>query len=409
MRSLIKLLEPDRFEDLMALNALYRPGPLNNGLHTEYAERKHGRRKVTYPHPDLEPVLGSTYGVMVYQEQIMQIAVVMAGYSLGQADELRRVMSKKKRELIGAERTKFVSGCIDQGHPERLATDLFDMIEPFADYGFPAAHACAYGYVAYQTAYLMAHHRVECLSAVLTSVKDDKDRKPFYLYACRGHGRGGAAARRQRVRDGLRARPRRGAPDPLRALGRAQRGRGRRGPDHRRAPREGRLRVVHGLLQEGGALGADEARAGVADAGRRIRLAGVCAPRVAGEPGEGLRAHPGRTQVGGGRPVLPVRQRRRRERRGADRRVGPARRGVRTARAVAQREGDAGPVRDGSPAPGGGGCARRADEPRHRGPGVARRRRPRDRRRHRSARSRASTRSAASRTPCCAWRAWPAA
>ena len=186
MRSLIKLLEPDRFEDLMALVALYRPGPLNNGLHTEYAERKHGRRKVVYPHPDLEPVLSSTYGVMVYQEQIMQIAVRMAGYSMGQADELRRVMSKKKRELVGAERTKFVTGCVAQGHPERLATDLFDMIEPFADYGFPAAHACAYGYVAYQTAYLMAHHRVEFLSAMLTSVKDDKDKKPFYLYACRG-------------------------------------------------------------------------------------------------------------------------------------------------------------------------------------------------------------------------------
>jgi DNA polymerase III subunit alpha len=186
MRTLIKLLEPDRFEDMMALVALYRPGPLNNGLHTEYAERKHGRRKVTYPHPELEPVLGATYGVMVYQEQIMQIAVRMAGYSMGQADELRRVMSKKKRELVGAERTKFVTGCLEQGHPERLATDLFDMIEPFADYGFPAAHACAYGYVAYQTAYLMAHHRVEYLSAVLTSVKDDKDRKPFYLYACRG-------------------------------------------------------------------------------------------------------------------------------------------------------------------------------------------------------------------------------
>ena len=108
MRNLIKLLEPDRFEDLMALVALYRPGPLNAGMHTEYAERKHGR-KVTYPHPDLEEILRSTYGVMVYQEQIMQIAVRMAGYSMGQADELRRVMAKKKRELIGAEREKFAA------------------------------------------------------------------------------------------------------------------------------------------------------------------------------------------------------------------------------------------------------------------------------------------------------------
>ena len=188
VRSLVKLLEPDRFEDLMACVALYRPGPLNNGLHTEYAERKHGRRKVTYPHPDLEAALGSTYGVMVYQEQIMQIAVTVAGYSMAEADTLRKVMAKKKRELVGAERTRFVEGCRAQGHPERLAVDLFDMIEPFADYGFPAAHACAYGYIAYQTAYLMANHRVEYMAAILTSVKDDKDRKPYYLYACRGMG-----------------------------------------------------------------------------------------------------------------------------------------------------------------------------------------------------------------------------
>ncbi len=185
MRSLIKTLAPDRFEDMMALVALYRPGPLNQGMHTEYAERKHARRKVTYPHPDLEEILSTTYGVMVYQEQIMQIAVRAAGYSMGQADDLRRVMAKKKRELIGQERVKFLSGCLAAGHTDRLAGDLFDLIEPFADYGFPAAHACAYGYVAYQTAYLKAHHPVEFMSAMLTSVKDDKDRKPFYLNACR--------------------------------------------------------------------------------------------------------------------------------------------------------------------------------------------------------------------------------
>jgi len=185
MRSLIRLLEPDRFEDLMALVALYRPGPLNTGMHTEYAERKHGRRKVVYPHPELEPVLKDTYGVMVYQEQIMQIAVRMAGYSMGQADTLRKVMAKKKRELVGQERQRFVAGCVDQGISERLAADLFDLIEPFADYGFPAAHACAYGFIAYQTAYLIAQHPVEYMAAILTSVKDDKDRKPYYLYACR--------------------------------------------------------------------------------------------------------------------------------------------------------------------------------------------------------------------------------
>jgi DNA polymerase-3 subunit alpha len=130
-------------------------------------------------------VLKDTYGVMVYQEQIMQIAVRMAGYSMGQADTLRKVMAKKKRELVGQERERFVAGCVDQGISERLAADLFDLIEPFADYGFPAAHACAYGFIAYQTAYLIAQHPVEYMAAILTSVKDDKDRKPYYLYACR--------------------------------------------------------------------------------------------------------------------------------------------------------------------------------------------------------------------------------
>jgi DNA polymerase-3 subunit alpha len=188
MRSLIRLLEPDRFEDLMALVALYRPGPLNNGLHTRYAERKHGRERVVHPHPDLEPVLRDTYGVMVYQEQVMQTAVAIAGFSMGEADSLRKVMAKKKPELLPPHRERFVRGAVGLGHDARLAEGLFDMIEPFADYGFPAAHACAYGYIAYQTAYLMAHHPVEYMSAILTSVKDDKDKKPFYLHACRGMG-----------------------------------------------------------------------------------------------------------------------------------------------------------------------------------------------------------------------------
>ena len=188
VRSLIKLLEPDRFEDLMALVALYRPGLLSMGQHTEYAERKHGRKPVTYPHPDLEPVLKDTYGIIVYQEQVMQVAVTMAGYSLGEADTLRKVMGKKIRELLPPHRDAFVRGCVERGHPARMAEDLFELIVPFADYGFNASHACAYGYVAYQTAYLKANHPVEYMSAILTSVKDDKDKKPYYLYACRGMG-----------------------------------------------------------------------------------------------------------------------------------------------------------------------------------------------------------------------------
>jgi DNA polymerase III subunit alpha len=188
MRNLIKTLAPDRFEDLMALVALYRPGPLNAGMHIEYAERKHGRRKVTYPHADLEPILRSTYGVMVYQEQVMQTAVTIGGFSMGQADTLRKAMGKKKLEVLMPFKEKFIAGATQKGYQQQLAADLFEMIVPFADYGFNASHACAYGLVAYQTAYLMAHHPVEYMSAVLTSVKDDKDAKPFYLYACRGMG-----------------------------------------------------------------------------------------------------------------------------------------------------------------------------------------------------------------------------
>ncbi len=185
MRALIKALAPDRFEDLMALVALYRPGPLNAGMHTEYAERKHGRRPVEYPHEDLHEILSATYGVMVYQEQVMQTAVLVAGYTMSEADNLRKVMGKKKPELLPPHKEAFVNGAVERGYPKTLANRLFDLIVPFADYGFNASHACAYGYVAYQTAYLKAHHPVEYMSAILTSVKDDKDRKPFYLNACR--------------------------------------------------------------------------------------------------------------------------------------------------------------------------------------------------------------------------------
>jgi DNA polymerase-3 subunit alpha len=185
MRSLIKSLAPDRFEDLMALVALYRPGPLNQGMHIEYADRKHQRKPVVYPHASLEDILKDTYGIIVYQEQVMQIAVRMGGYSMGQADLLRKAMGKKIREELIPHRNSFVRGALERGYTERLAQDTFDLIVPFADYGFNASHACAYAYVAYQTAYLKAHHPVEFLSALLTSVRDDKDRKPFYLNAAR--------------------------------------------------------------------------------------------------------------------------------------------------------------------------------------------------------------------------------
>jgi DNA polymerase-3 subunit alpha len=185
MRSLIRQLQPNRFEDLMALVSLYRPGPLNAGMHIEYAERKHGRKPVAYPHPDLKPVLEDTYGVIVYQEQVMETAVRMAGYSMGEADDLRHAMGKKIREKLAKHKSKFIDGCRQRGYEESLAKELFELLTPFADYGFNASHACGYAFVAYQTAYLKAHHPVEYMAALLTSVKDDKDKKPFYLNACR--------------------------------------------------------------------------------------------------------------------------------------------------------------------------------------------------------------------------------
>jgi DNA polymerase III subunit alpha len=185
MRSLIRDLVPDSFEDIMALNALYRPGPLNQGVHLEFAARKQGRKPVEYPHEDLRDILAGTYGMMVYQEQVMQIAVRLSGYSLGEADTLRKAIGKKKREEMALHERKFVDGAVHNGYQERLARSIWDKVVPFADYGFNASHACAYALVGYQTAYLKAHHPTEYMAAVLTSCKDDKDKKPFYLNACR--------------------------------------------------------------------------------------------------------------------------------------------------------------------------------------------------------------------------------
>ncbi|MEX0832384.1 MAG: DNA polymerase III subunit alpha, partial [Actinomycetota bacterium] len=185
MRSLIKSLKPDRFEDIMALLALYRPGPLNAGTHIDYVERKNGHRPVDFPHPDLEDILKDTYGIIAYQEQVMQIVVRMAGYSMGEADLVRKAMGKKIPAELQPHRKKFVEGCVEHGYDEGLAQTIFDLIMPFADYGFNAPHACAYALIAYQTAYLKRHHPIEYMSGLLTSVKDDKDKKPYYLNACR--------------------------------------------------------------------------------------------------------------------------------------------------------------------------------------------------------------------------------
>jgi DNA polymerase-3 subunit alpha len=188
MRALVRALAPTDFDDIAALVALYRPGPMAANMHYDYADRKNGRKLVTYLHPDLAEVLGDTRGLMIYQESMMRVAQKFAGYSLEEADNLRKAAGKKVREIMALERAKFVAGCERTGYGTQIGTALFDLIEPFADYAFNKSHAYGYGLVSYQTAWLKANHPVEYLAALLTSVKDDKDRTAVYLAECRARG-----------------------------------------------------------------------------------------------------------------------------------------------------------------------------------------------------------------------------
>ncbi|MET0921108.1 MAG: DNA polymerase III subunit alpha, partial [Acidimicrobiia bacterium] len=188
MRALLRSLAPTNFEDVAALVALYRPGPMGTNMHNEYADRKNGRKPISYYHADVEEILAPTYGLMIYQEQLMRVAQRLAGYSLAEANALRKVASKKQREAMAKEKDHFVQGCVDNGHTEKFAAEMFAVIEPFADYSFPKAHATGYGLVAYQTAYLKANHPVEYLAALLTSVKTNKDQTAIFLNECRQLG-----------------------------------------------------------------------------------------------------------------------------------------------------------------------------------------------------------------------------
>src|SRR5579859_469742 len=188
MRALVRALAPTAFDDIAALQALYRPGPMAANMHNDYADRKNGRKPITYVHPDLAAVLADTQGLMIYQESMMRVAEKFAGYSLEEADNLRKATGKKVREIMATEREKFVAGCERTGYGRKLGSALFDVIEPFADYAFGKSHSYAYGLVSYQTAWLKANHPVEYLAALLTSVKDDKDRTAVYLAECRAMG-----------------------------------------------------------------------------------------------------------------------------------------------------------------------------------------------------------------------------
>ena len=185
MRALMRSLAPTCFEDIGALVALYRPGPMAANMHNDFADRKNGRKPVTGPHPEFCEVLADTYGLMIYQEGLLKVAERFAGYSAYEGDVLRKACGKKVRSLMASEREKFVAACDRNGYGAELGNKLFDIIEPFADYAFRKSHAFCYGMVAYQTAWLKANHPVEYLAALLTSVKDDKDKTAVYLAECR--------------------------------------------------------------------------------------------------------------------------------------------------------------------------------------------------------------------------------
>lgn len=190
MKELIKKLKPDCLEDLIALVALFRPGPLQSGMVDDFINRKHGRAELAYPHPDyqydgLQPVLAPTYGIILYQEQVMQIAQVMGGYTLGQADMLRRAMGKKKPEEMAKQRGGFIEGCANNGIDGDLAGNIFDLVEKFAGYGFNKSHSAAYGLVSYQTAWLKTHYPAPFMAAVLSADMHNTDKVVILIEECR--------------------------------------------------------------------------------------------------------------------------------------------------------------------------------------------------------------------------------
>ena len=192
MRDLLRRMAPTEFDDISAVGALYRPGPMGANAHNDYADRKNGRQPVTPIHPELaEPlkdILGETYGLIVYQEQVMAIAQKLAGYTLGKADLLRRAMGKKKKEILDKEYAGFAQGMQDHGYSANAVKTLWDILLPFSDYAFNRAHSAAYGVVSYWTAFLKANYPAEYMAAVLTSVRDDKDKAAVYLAECRRMG-----------------------------------------------------------------------------------------------------------------------------------------------------------------------------------------------------------------------------
>ncbi|MDP1809156.1 MAG: DNA polymerase III subunit alpha [Actinomycetota bacterium] len=185
MRSLVRELAPTVFPDIVALLALYRPGPLQSGMVKDFVDCKHGRKIISYPHQMLEPFLKETYGIIVYQEQVMRVATEMAGFTMGEADILRGAMSKKKPEVLAKYREKFITGAKANGIDKKTAGKVFDLVNHFAGYGFNKSHSTAYAVISYQTAYLKAHYQAEFMAALLTSIMDNKDKVAQYVNECR--------------------------------------------------------------------------------------------------------------------------------------------------------------------------------------------------------------------------------
>src|SRR6185295_2146794 len=188
MRDILRRYHPNRLEDLTALNALYRPGPIQGGMVDDFIERKWGRKEVRYELPELKELLEETYGVIVYQEKVMQISNRLAGYSLGDADILRRAMGKKNHEEMAKQRERFLTGAKGRGLPQRKVEKIFDLMEQFAGYGFNKSHSAAYAYLAYVTAYLKTHYPVDFMAALLTSETGNPAKIAKYINECREMG-----------------------------------------------------------------------------------------------------------------------------------------------------------------------------------------------------------------------------
>ena len=291
MRQLMRRLAPTGFDDIAALNALYRPGPLSENVHNDYADRKNGRQLVSYDHPDLEAILGETSGLMIYQEDIMRVATLIAGFSMTEADDLRKACSKKIREMIRAQRSKFVDGAEREGYGRELGETIFNKIEPFADYAFPKGHAYGYALLGYQDAWLKANYPVEYMAALLDVVPRRQGQGLGLSQRGASDGHHGGRARRERVLRRVRTEPLPGPHHPLRPGRGAQRRRGAGGKDRQRTREPRPLQLHLRLRASRGPDGAQSAHDGVPDQGRRLRHPGRTAAGILVEGRRDLRRH----------------------------------------------------------------------------------------------------------------------